>query len=98
LAQSSELAGLAERRDRLLEQSSALRIQIANDFAGLKSSTVWIESGYRFVKASRAIWPFGAVLAGLFLGRKGGSWMKRIGGLLSCWRLARKATALFRVD
>jgi len=95
VAQPSELERLAGRRRALVEQSGALRRQMAAAAAGLQSSAAWMERALALAQAGRAIWPILAGLAGLLLARTSGGWFGKAGRLLSWWRLAKKLTSLW---
>lgn len=95
MAQPSELERLAGKRRALVEQSGALRRQMAAAAAGLQSSAAWMERAFALTRASRVIWPILAGLAGLLLARASGGWFGKAGRLLSWWRLARKLASLW---
>jgi hypothetical protein len=96
VAQSRELARLAERRRLLVAESARLRRQMAEDLAGLRSATVWVERGYAVVQSGRTLWPLLAGVAGLLVARKKRGWIHTARRLWSWWRLGKQLSGLWR--
>ena len=96
MAQPAELTRLAQQRRLLATQSNALRQQMADDFNGLQHSVAWIDRVYSFARPSRALWPILAGIFGLLLARRGGGTFRKVGRLLSWWRVLKQITPLWR--
>jgi len=96
MAQSWELAQIDERRQKLIAEGDRLRRQIDTELACLETAAYWVEKGFSLVQSLRSWWPVAAAGLGLFLGRKGGRSLKRLGKLWSLWRVFRQAMSLWR--
>ncbi len=96
MAQPPELKGLLERRRQLVARSDELRSQLADDFGAVKTSAVWVERGYSWIRSGRAIWPLLAGAAGLALAFRKGGWLGAAEKMVSVFRFARRMTAVIR--
>jgi hypothetical protein len=87
---------LDEQRRRLLARCEQHRREMAGELANLRTAAVWVEQGYSLVRMLRSIWPLAATVAGVFVARKGGSFVRKAGKIWSLWRLGRRMFGLWR--
>jgi hypothetical protein len=96
VAQPPELAPIVERRRLLVARSSDLRSELARDLGEVRSSTVWVERGYSWLRSGRALLPLVAGAAGLILAYRKGGLLGTAQKLVSVFQLASKVGAVIR--
>jgi len=80
----------------LVARSNDLRSEFALSFSQVRSSTVWVERGYSWLRSGRPFWPWVAGAAGLVLAYRKGGLLGTTQKLVSAFQLASKVRSVVR--